>query len=262
MNRLPSEMQRLYLPSASDCPGTGADESGLVDAGGRVRAMVLELARPADWPAVWRVWQGVQADLELPAPAIAVNGIDGYQLWFSLVEPVSAQQAAAFLESLRIRYLGEIRSTRIGLLPAVDPSSAAPVRHAGPVPAQQAGGEHWSAFVAPDLAPMFADEPWLDMPPNPDGQAVLLSQLDSIPLADLQYAEQGLRPTVSNRPAGPASALAGPAAAQRTGLAPADARRDAKRFLLDVMNDHTVALRLRIEAAKALLPYVDEPPRP
>jgi hypothetical protein len=39
------------------------------------------------------------------------------------------------------------------------------------------------------------------------------------------------------------------------GLAP-----DPKRFLLDVMNDDTLALGLRIEAAKALLPYFEQAP--
>ena len=36
------------------------------------------------------------------------------------------------------------------------------------------------------------------------------------------------------------------------------AYQDPKRFLLDVMNNDTVSLGLRIEAAKALLPYLDE----
>jgi hypothetical protein len=34
----------------------------------------------------------------------------------------------------------------------------------------------------------------------------------------------------------------------------------AQRFLLQVMNDDTLALALRVEAAKALLPYADELP--
>jgi hypothetical protein len=43
--------------------------------------------------------------------------------------------------------------------------------------------------------------------------------------------------------------------------APAGARRAPKAFLLDVMNDASVALGLRIEAAKALLPYFDDETR-
>ena len=67
---------------------------------GTVRAMVLELVRPADWTLLSTLWRGVQTDLELPAPAIAVSGIDAYRLWFSLAEPASAAQARAFLEAL------------------------------------------------------------------------------------------------------------------------------------------------------------------
>ena len=32
-------------------------------------------------------------------------------------------------------------------------------------------------FVAPDLAALFADEPWLDLPPSSDAQADLLARL-------------------------------------------------------------------------------------
>ena len=37
----------------------------------------------------------------------------------------------------------------------------------------------------------------------------------------------------------------------------ADASLDPKRFLLDVMNNASLDLALRVEAAKALLPYFD-----
>ena len=252
MNKLQSELRRLYLPQAA--AGEGAadpEEPSLIDGDGRVRAMVLELARPADWAALSKVWQGVQADLELPAPAIAVSGTDGYQLWFSLTEPVPASQAMVFLESLRVRYLSDIKAQRVGLMPALDASSPLQVLHARAVPALQANGSHWSAFVAPDLAPVFADEPWLDTPPSPEGQSELLSRLKSIPPADFQRALERLRPAMVPGASLPAS---GPAERISAGL-------DPKRFLLDVMNDETVALGLRIEAAKALLPYVDGPGR-
>jgi hypothetical protein len=83
MNRLQLEVHRPYAtrPSAG-LDATAPDESRLVDSSGAVRAMVLEVAGPADWDATSRVWRGVQADLELPAPAVAVTGKDGYQLWF------------------------------------------------------------------------------------------------------------------------------------------------------------------------------------
>jgi hypothetical protein len=210
--------------------------------------MVLELARPADWAALSKVWQGVQADLELPAPAIAVSGTDGYQLWFSLSEPVPAPQAMTFLESLRVRYLSDIKTQRIALMPVADAASPLHAVHAMMVPALQANGSHWSAFVAPDLAPVFAEEPWLDIPPGPEGQSDLLSRLKSIPAADFQRALERLRPATV-----PGAALPASGSTERVGASPGP-----KRFLLDVMNDETVALGLRIEAAKALLPYVDD----
>lgn len=245
MNRLQRELQRLYEPQADAGLGPGLDARGMVDAQGRVRAMVLELARPADWAALSAVWGGVQADLALPAPAIAVNGSDGFQLWFSLVEPVPASQAGAFLDALRRRYLGDSEPVRVAMLPALDTASARPLLHARPVPALQAGSGFWSAFVASDLVSMFTDEPWLDMPPSPDGQAQLLAPLKSIPLAALELALQRL---------GPAAVPSAPVQAS-SAAAQADASHDPKRFLLEVMNNDKLELALRIEAAKALLPY-------
>lgn len=241
MNRLQQELQRLYGPQADARPGLDVDAPGLVDAQGLVRAMVLELARPADWAALSAVWGGVQVDLGLPAPAIAVNGSDGCQLWFSLLEPVPVPQAGAFLDALRRRYLGDVAPIRVTMLPALAGASETPPLHAPPVPALQAGSGLWSAFVASDLVPMFADEPWLDMPPNPDGQAQLLAPLKSIPPAAFEGALLRLRP------AAPGSKAEAPAAATL----------DPRRFLLDVMNNDSLDLALRIEAAKALLPGSD-----
>ncbi len=265
MNRLQSELHRLYLLPAPEGRGTDADEAGLIDAQGRVRAMVLELARPADWQVLSKVWQGVQLDLELPAPAIAVSGTDGYQLWFSLTEPVPAQQATAFLDLLRVRYLSEVKPQRVGMMPAVDPLSPPQILHARRVPAPQANAEHWSAFVASDLAPVFDDEPWLDMPPNPDGQRDLLSRLKSMPLLDFERALEQLKPAVMPVHAPPATdptehggATLGLLSSRQP---PAGAGPTPQQFLLDVMNNHAVGLGQRIAAAKALLPYFDAPRR-
>ena len=247
MNRLQRELQRLYGPQADAGLGLGFDARGMGDAQGRVRAMVLELARPADWAALSAVWGGVQADLALPAPAIAVNGSDGCQLWFSLVEPVPAPQAGAFLEALRRRYLGDSEPGRVAMLPAPDSASARPRLQARPVPALQADTGLWSAFVASDLVPMFTDQPWLDMPPSPDGQAQLLAPLKSIPPAEFELAVQRLNPAAA--PSAPVQAS--------NDAAQAAASLDPKRFLLDVMNNDSLDLALRIEAAKALLPYFD-----
>ncbi len=252
MNRLRTQLHRLYLPQPADGPGTDTEASSLVDPQGMVRAMVLELARPADWEALAKVWRGVQSDLELPAPAIAVSGTDGFQLWFSLSEPVHVAHAHAFLASLRSRYLPDIAAKRIGLMPAVDASAPQQATHARWVPAQQGQTDRWSAFVAADLAPVFADTPWLDIPPNDEGQADLLSRLGSIKPPAFEAALEQLRPATPV----PEAASTG-AGLMRTQPGASAGSVDAKRFLLQVMNDDTVALALRIEAAKALLPYAD-----
>lgn len=258
MNRLQSELSRLYLPHSAADPGADAEASGLINAEGSVRAMVLELARPANWEVLSKVWRGVQADLELPAPAIAVSGTDGIQLWFSLSEPVSVEQAHAFLASLRLRFLADIAPKRVSLMPVVDASAPQQTRHARWVPAEQEQTGNWSAFVAPDLAPVFADTPWLDIPPSNDGQADLLSRLDSIKPPAFESALERLRPATTQSVA-PAHETTGTDAGRMPVRPIASAGSlDAKRFLLQVMNDDTVALALRIEAAKALLPYSDE----
>ncbi len=224
MNRLQSELHRLYLVQDGD---------------GQVRAMVLELARPADWQALSAVWKGVQADLTLPAPAIAVSGIDAYQLWFSLTAPAPVAQAQAFLEALRQRYLGDVAQQRVRLMPSLPEEM---------VPALQAATGNWSAFVAPDLAGIFADEPWLDRQPSVDGQADILCRLQSISSAAWEQALSLLRPTGMPVKLDP---IARPSASVATG----GDELDPKRFLLKVMNDVAVDLHLRIDAAKALLPY-------
>ena len=224
MSRLDSEQQRLF---GSTTPG-------------HTRTLVLGLARPADWTLLRNVWQGVQADLELPAPAIAVDGAESYQLWFSLVQPVSTVQAQDFLEQLRVRYLPEVATSRIHLLPSADPSHPDAVRSAPAVPAQQETTGNWSAFVSPDLPAVFGEDPWLDTAPGLDQQADLLSRQKSISADTWKHALQCLHPAQPITAAPPTTpASAGPL--------------EPKTFLHAVMNDTAAPLALRVEAAKALL---------
>lgn len=208
MNRLQTELQRLYP----------------------AQPLVLELARPASWEPLAKVWQGVQADLELPAPAIAVSGTDSYQLWFSFAAKVPPAEAMAFLDGLRARYLADVGPERI----AMKFSDA-------PMPPFEAAPGRWSAFVTPDLATLFADEPCLDLPPGIDAQADLLSRLKSIHPEEFERAKERLRPAVTA------------ASASAPGCNAPAKTADPRRFLLDVMNDAQVAMHLRIEAARALL---------
>jgi hypothetical protein len=266
MNRLQAELQRLYLSHDPERPDSA--EPGLAGPDGRGRAMVLELARPASWNALGKVWQGVQADLELPAPAIAVSGTDGYQLWFSLAQPVPAAQATDFIESLRQRYLGDVAPERVGMLPFA--AAAAPAQSDWVLPCVQRAPGRWSAFVTSDLAGLFEDEPWLDLPPSPDAQADLLSRLKSIEADDLKRASErlgsaspagssGSTGSMASAQAAPAPAVPARPAAGRieTRSAPAADSADPRRFLLGIMNDPAVELHLRMEAAKALLPYFE-----
>ena len=244
-HRLSAEIQRLYgLPGRA----LEAERSSLtlVSDEGRVRTMVLGVAAPADWSALSAVWRGVQGDLELPAPAIAVNGVDAYELWFSLAEPVPLAQAVSFLEGLRARCLAALKPQRVRMFPGTSgEKQAVPL-----IPAPQGESGNWSAFVAPDLAAVFGDDPLLDVPPGDDAQAELLSRLASIKSDAFQAALLALQPValeIAHASAATSSVVAG------AGFVGAARYGDPKLFLLDVMNDASVALALRIEAAKALM---------
>ena len=227
LSRLAREYQRLFLSSGTPLPGADA-----------VRALVLDVSGPAAWQALGAVWQGVQTDLDLPAPAVAVNGSDGLQLWFSLAVAMDAVQGRALLENLRRHYMADVPLHRVAMqVVAVPVSIPRPVQAAGP----------WSAFVAADLAPVFEETPWLDLPPNQDGQAELLSRVVPIQPAWLESALQRLQ--------GLQAAAVEPAVADTRPPGRSDAHPAAAQFLLQVMHDEAAPLALRVEAAKALMPY-------
>jgi hypothetical protein len=246
MNRVQTELERLYLGGLVFATKDAQDLS-LVDARGRVRALVLEVVQPTGWDALSEVWQGVQMELELPAPGIAVSGRDGLQLWFSLETAIPVDRAREFLEALRLRFLAHINPSRVRMWPTPDE----PPRHAGLVPALQAGSGNWSAFVAPDLAAVFSDTPWLDVEPGEEGQAALLRPLRPMTPAAFDAALAGMRATAPHAPHAPEPA---PASSDERGVPAPEPGDDPRRFLLRVMNDEAAPLALRIEAAKALLP--------
>lgn len=249
MSPLHTEFHRLFLFSPSpQAPGT------LLDAQGRTRALVLELTAPVDTAALGALWQGLQTELGLPAPAVAVNGRDALQLWFSLAQPVSLAQAGAFADGLVARYLPALPARQWRLWPAADAALPGGVAHVAAIPAEQPGGECWSAFVSPDLAPVFAETPWLDIPPRDEAQAALLRGLSTVgpaawaeAMGQLASAPSGPRDEVAVTPAPPL-------AATPAGVGPGSEVTDPRAFLQAVMCDTQVPLALRIEAAKALLP--------
>ena len=249
MNRLLAQWQRLFLSTdTAVAPGTAPV---LQDAAGRTRALLIELARPADWPALATVWHGVQQDLGLPAPAIAVSGTDGFQLWFALAEALDPVQGLALLQAICTRYLPDVAPQRLHLQAGEQVlASAAGNRPAVPLPPQpQAVPDQWSAFVSQDLAPVFVDSPWLDIEPGVDAQADVLASLGTLSPEALQQALVVLAPAVSEH-GQTASTVAPTAAAPAPRPAHAQAALD---FLLQVMQDGTAPLPQRIEAARALL---------
>ena len=242
MNRLHAQWQRLFLAPGQQ-PQDGRAPP-LADAQGLTRALLLELARPADWRALAGVWQAVQQELGLPAPAIAVSGNEGFQLWFALAAPVSPADGLAFLQALAQRYLPDVAPQRLRLQAgdlSDGPAAALP-------PQLQAQAGQWSAFVSPDLAPVFADTPWLDVAPGADGQADLLSGLHCLSPEDLRAATARLAPLHLDSEGAEPRAEAPAAPGARTDQTP-------QAFLSQVMNDASVPLALRIEAAKALLAH-------
>lgn len=249
MSPLHTEFQRLFLSSPGpEVPGQ------LLDAQGRTRALVLELTAPVDTSALGALWQGLQTELGLPAPAVAVNGRDALQLWLSLAQPVSLAQARVFLDGLIAHYLPTLQARQWRAWPAADAARPGGVAHVPVIPAEQPGGDCWSAFVSPDLAPVFAETPWLDIPPRDEAQAALLRGLSSIGPAAwaeamAQLAVQAPVPQEDEAATPAVAVVATPA-----GVGPGADVTDPRAFLQAVMCDTRVPLALRIEAAKALLP--------
>ncbi len=219
VNRLPLELDRLY--GLGPGPRAAAFGPGL-------RAAVLSLVLPAGWEPLSSVWRGVQSDLELPAPAIAVSGEDALQLWFSFAAPPAPPAAARFLQGLRERYLPDVKPAHVRLFSDAAGFPAAP--------GVEVGAERWSAFVTPDLAAVFAETPWLDTPPGDEGQAAILRGIQ--PMREVAF-EAALKRLGATEPSPP--------------QVPQDS--DPARFLSGVMNDDTAPLALRIEAAAILLSH-------
>ena len=179
------------------------------------------------------VGDDLQTELDLPAPAVSVSGGKAYGLWFSFATAVPLARAAAFAEGLRQHYLAEVPTTRVTLHPH------APLKL---VPAHQGDGR-WSAYIDASLGSMFVDEPWLEMAPSPHKQAELLAGQASIKPDVLERALGILQPAATSAPAyAPTGETDG-------------VHQEPVGFLLAIMNDAAVDTGLRIEAAKALLPY-------
>lgn len=187
-----------------------------------------------------------------------MNGVDGYQLWFALDKPVDRQKGYAFLQALCRHYGVDNPQLRVRCFPGsraqgpMDPSAWEPKA----VPAVENPAEmHWSAFVAPGLAALLAQEPWLDHPPSPEAQADLLSRHSVMSTTAFEAALAVLEPSADTLLDIPRQAQ--PAHGQTARIQGYDAG-DPKGFLLAVMNDPSVPLIQRMDAAKSLLPFLKD----
>ena len=298
MNKLVSELQRLYFlagqpwhkqkPDESNAPAVPAEGAltgdilqkgvaiDLVGKNGMTRTMVVDFDNSRDWKQAATLYQAVQCDLYFPAPAVSVSGDSGYQLWFSLAEPIPLAQAQTFLKALHVRYLADIPEGNLSLRPEADISTEAAMTVVLP-PSQHVATGKWSAFIDSSMGDMFIEEPWLEMAPNMARQADMLAGLESITPIDFHKALHILQSQVNSGtgdakkdPTAPVTALVEPpaqlkgeAAVQpnqaksppRSKLHVGNEYNDPFSFLHAVMNDSSASGRSRIAAAKALLPY-------
>lgn len=241
MDKLNFQLNRLFgLPGPGKHAATDVQDS--------CRRLCLAIRRPADWEHAATLLRGVQEDMELPAPPVSVDG-RGFRLWFPLAEPVSREHGIAFLTQLIARYASELPVDRIQA-EAADTIKLPPAR--------LGDDERWSAFIDPSMGSMFIDEQWLDMPPNLDKQADLLSAFRTIKPAEFERALAQLAPTAQQL--SPAVDIQHPTTGpgKPETLALANHYDDPRSFLLAVMNDPTASAGDRIEAAKALLPYFEK----
>lgn len=258
----------------------GAGQGAEHGAGQGTRVVAWHVrAADSDW--VSRVWTWVQTQAGLPAPAIAVDGREGWLLCFALPSSRPVDEAQAVLRQL-IRdglqhggvtvSVADAAAWRLTCWPADLPADASDDTSddAVPVP-RQVAPDRWSAFVAPDLVPVFAESPWLDCAPSEEGQAALLGKLVPIPADEwarlLAASPRDVFDSLADRGShGNGAGQAGQAASQfgaplsslrspqsaSSGAAAGDAPR---AFLLAVMNDTSADLALRIEAARVLLAH-------
>jgi hypothetical protein len=183
MEKLIAELTRLYLAPeavtrealAQHIAGKNTLAIKLTTADGLTRALAIPFRKirgdgeAQHWSRLCAVANALQAELELPAPAVSIDGAQAYRLWLSLEEPVAASQAQEFLELLGQAYFPEIElapdaaTAPVYLPPCLNPRSG-----------------KWAAFIHPGMGASFADESGLDMAPPMAGQVGFLEGLESI----------------------------------------------------------------------------------
>ena len=218
MEKLIAELKRLYLPAYTTSPdalarhllGQASVPADLATLDGRVRALAIPFVRAKGehgeqhWQRLCDVANGVQADLGLPAPAVSIDGADGYRLWLSLAAPVPAEQARRFVDALRDRYCPEMHlpadvvGAQVALPPTLHPRTG-----------------KWAAFIHPGMGGSFADDPGLEMAPPLAGQLGFLENVESIAVQDFAQALERLAPGRGGQAEAPAAPAANDAAPAR-----------------------------------------------
>lgn len=247
-DRLALELKRLYGCSSSDPESVNSSLS---------RALVLELARPGDWSLLAPVWKTFANDWKVPPPAIAVNGVDGIQLWFSVSTPLRGGMGSQFLEALVAYFLSDVSADRIVCMPmrAAETTNAGPTFHA--IPENVSGTDRWSAFITRDLAAVFGEEPWVDVPPQRDQQAEILSRLGFMSPDQFDYVLAKLNPKtgMKNEDRSLVQSRRQPVEAVPAVIHDTDMQLTPAEFLRAAMNNPQLPMSERIAAASALLPY-------
>ncbi len=214
MHKLIQELIRLYLAPgtapeglAARIAGQSTDPVDLAGLDGLVRAIVIPFRKmrtgdeTAHWTLLCDVANALQAELDLPAPAVSVSGTDGYGLWLSLATPIASALAQEFVSLLRLAYFPDVKvasdaaSTLIALPPCLTPAS-----------------DKWAAFIHPGMGASFADESGLEMAPPLGGQVTFLEGLQPIDAVQFDDALALLRGKHTVAPP-PAPLRAAPAAA-------------------------------------------------
>lgn len=216
MQRLLSELRRLFpLPTDAQAegaaPGAGSVPSALqrqlagegwlalqpVDAQGCTRLLgfgfhgVARGQGAAHCAAMLQLARWLMEELGLPEATFSVNGRDGFDLWLPLAAPVPVAEAHEFVQRLQALHLHELQ--QVHLRPAAPQPAAAGLEPLRLPPGLYPDSGLWSVFIAPGLAPSFTEEAGIDIAPNLDKQAELLSRLRPIAPDEFTRALQRLR---------------------------------------------------------------------
>jgi hypothetical protein len=220
-------------------------------------ALILESTKPAQWSYLAPFWSEINEGLGKNAVALAVNGADGLQLWIAIEADVSPSLAEEFALAFLQQQKSQVHDACLNVwLQGRNLRGSRPLPSL-PIVERDVG--RWSAFVTRDLVSLFDDEPWLDIAPQSEQQADILSKITRLSAGDLRKYLGARRASQVNMAADqqvshslPAGCSSAPTHPTRT-EAFQESHRDPAEFLLHVMNSPEVEMRDRIEAAQALL---------